>query len=217
MPLLTGTNDLAIVEALRDSSNPRKTIPVPFLSSDNVHSMIRESGFDMNTLTKAQVQELKCLILDIAGLPRGVQLLITFLCRHQGEEDLVSRARSSIDIFFIDRYSKNNSQDQFERLLIMGILRQRVQRMDAVIPVGKENSGRMDSYGDLEASGLALLSPEGPSFQVVVPMIQVKAYLSCIDDSPLKKYLRPVLNAMYSIKNWSDWEKFNVYLSSCTS
>jgi hypothetical protein len=88
VPLLTGTNDVAVTEALRTSSHPKTAVPVPFLPLSDVYSMIDESGFDMSTLNKAQVQELENLILDIAGVPRGVeQLLIVFLFKHQGEKE----------------------------------------------------------------------------------------------------------------------------------
>jgi hypothetical protein len=53
VPLLTGTNDVAV--------------SVPFLPLSDVHSMIDESGSDMSALNNAQVPELEDLILDIAG------------------------------------------------------------------------------------------------------------------------------------------------------
>jgi hypothetical protein len=88
VPLLTGTNDVAVTEALRSSSHPKTAVPVPFLPLSDVYSMIDESGFDMSTLNKAQVQELEGLILDIAGVPRGVEQLIVFLFKHQEEENV---------------------------------------------------------------------------------------------------------------------------------
>jgi hypothetical protein len=118
VPLLTGTNDEAVTDVLRASSHPKTAVPVPFLPLSDVYSMIDESGFDMSSLNKAQVQELEDLILDIAGVPRGVEQLIVSLCEHQGNEDVVSCARLHVEEFFMFQYFPYTS---FERLVIMSI------------------------------------------------------------------------------------------------
>ena len=211
VPLLTGTNDVAVTEALRSSSHPKTPVPVPFLPYDDVHSMIDESGFDSSTLNVAQTQELEGLILDIAGLPRGVEQLIVSLCERQGEENVVSRARIEIELFFRRRYGIGSCRE-FEHLVIMSILRLPVTKEEPVRLTGNDDSIGLNTYGDLEINGGVLLSPERAMFQVVVPMIQVKAYLQAntTRTRPLANYLRPVLDSMYSIKSWRDWEKFNV-------
>jgi hypothetical protein len=165
----------------------------------------------MSTLNVAQNQELEGLILDIAGLPRGVEQLIVFLCERQGEENVVSRARIEIELFFQRRYGSKSFRE-FESLMMMSILRLPVRKEEQVLPAGKENTAELDTYGDLEICGGVLLSPERAMFQVVVPMILVKAYLQAATTRirPLANYLRPVLDSMYSIKCWRDWEKFNV-------
>ena len=207
VPLLTGTIDVAVALALSASSHPRKRIPVPLLPHDDADSMIKDSGFThkRKLLTLTQKQELDCLVLDIAGLPRGMQVLINYLCAHADEQDVVSDARMDVGYFFQDRYPLSNLE-QFERLLIMSILRLSVDKNDHILPGGGQ------TYGDLEIGGGVLLSQDGLSYQVVVPMIQVYAYLKRRSvTEPLAKHLSPVIKSLRSPQSWEGWEKFNIY------
>jgi hypothetical protein len=83
VPILTGSNDCAVTEALRASNHPKAPVPLQFLELNDVYSMIDASGFDMSRLNESQAQELEDLILDIAGVPRAVEQLIASLCEQQ--------------------------------------------------------------------------------------------------------------------------------------